>query len=373
MFLISEHNSHSITKVSAVASCSLNILFVISIIAVSRTVYADDNFIDHVVSNIKSNEAIYEEIDLRLRVKYLVDDPQRLVSSGFGTGFQASIRQDYTEWLVQQDDRFRFELDGENVFANGTVTMDRVKAFDGTSTRWLERNEVANVISGRQDEPTRTIPHAMLFGGLHGIPLSKIIANGDLTSSRRSETKFIGEEEVNGEQCLKLERRLYLHNKPEWYSRMDIWIMPTKNYMPVRVNGTTRHISAETPKSESMVIGWIEVEPGVYFPKRTKVTTYDPVELQATGKRVLNYTKEVITENVDLNPKYTAEFFSHVKLPDGIPVYEVEDDKILKSTRSGVSPVQAILPSGRPWWIWAVGATILVCSILFLSRFRSPS
>jgi hypothetical protein len=122
----------------------------------------------------------------------------------------------------------------------------------------------------------------------------------------------------------------------------------------------------------------MEIEPGIWFPKRMACESLHPMALQQKGQRIRQWRREYTVESVTLHPAHDLAFFQDVPFPNGTIVYELdEDDEITKSYQLGAPPPgagAAPAPGWTPWRFFVIALMILVigaCVVYFLRRRRA--
>jgi hypothetical protein len=148
-----------------------------------------------------------------------------------------------------------------------------------------------------------------------------------------------------------------------------IWLAVERNYLPIRIEAYrkwTGPVDWDRPFRIATVQNMREVEPGLWLPMHTKDVSYD-VKALAEENRMLEPTiREVIVQQVRLNPNYDISLFRDIKFPPGIAVYEVRDGEIVNSyitEQTADSNVPGVM-----WWF--VGVNVLVLPLLIWMMVR---
>lgn len=278
---------------------------------------------------------------------------------------------------VSQGDLFRLETEGSSTAGQRIFSNDRIRAFDGETTRLFDQNAVGNIIRGRREDENAIRPHMLLLQFMNFmVPLSTYLegeaamrahpsANWDETFVLRN--RYEGEEEVDGLQCHKVSITTVLENGYE-HDRWDLWLAEEQNSIPVRMHGYTFRFAEDVPIVEGEVTKWLEVEPGVWFPQTTEITAYNGIALQQTGKRTPQWRQAYTVEHASLQPEYDAAFFSEVEFPEGTAVYHVEDDEIREGSIQG-APAATGGHAGSASWSGLVWMNVAAAGVIILLAF----
>ena len=338
--------------------------------------------VEEIIENVKRNEALYDEIDVTMHDEFTIGDNKPLESQD-GQMKQMSS-QSAVRHYVRQGGLFRLERTGTGVRGSEgePVSLDRIRAYDGTTTRLLDQNAIGNIIKGLADDDRTVCPHTIFIQMDIATPLStflsghKAIAAHPLGSKRyRNQitiaTSYHGETECQGLRCHEVWVTESSFGVP--YDRYEFLLAEERNYLPVRRTGYTFNLSKEVPLGQDEVAEFREVEPGVWFPWSVRMTCNEPALLQREGKQKLGWEQRHTVESVSLHPQYDAAYFSDVPFPDGTAVYEVENREIKKSYRTGTpaAPLaQAAGATGRRRWtaLFAVGG--IAALFVLISKLR---
>jgi len=334
-----------------------------------------------IVENVRRNEALYDDIEVSLHQSYQSKHATFSFSDGRQeiTGEQKRIRH------VTQKGMFRLERLGTNTVGVEAkqMTSDRVRAFDGKSTRSFDQRARGNIVAGRSEDAEFVRPHMMLLRQprwLH-VPLSTFMEGHTAMAAHPNiqwepelimENTYQGEVEFQGMKCHKIWLTTINKSKATANDRWELWLAEERNYIPVRMFGYLFGWSKEIPVGEGTVNEIREIAPGIWFPYATRVVRYDDIVIQRENRQQESWREEHVVEEVSLDPKYDIEFFRNVDFPDGTAVYEVEDRKIVRSYVQG-SPEAPGGPAGgsisRRWWfLWANAAIVVVIAGLLVAR-----
>jgi len=307
-----------------------------------------------ILENIEANEGLYENIEVTLTenyIDYLASrkgaDPREFASGNYLTYAKTSRRI----FFVAQDGMFRIDIDGEATVVGGRkYSMDHKRAFDGELTRLFDQGKIGNIIHGRAEHPDYFRPHMMIFRASHGAPPGKLStwlrgmtiqpaghkssASGKHSSDSRHELYYDGECNYGGLSCCLLRVLVRLSNGTE-YAMSKIWVCPERNYIPVRTQSYAFLWSRDLACSDGHVQAWKELGPGIWVPTHVQVTRYVSPFLKRMKKQIPHWRRECVIQEVSLNPHYPRSFFQDIQFPDGTPVYEIVDGKIVRSYVKG--------------------------------------
>lgn len=278
----------------------------------------------------------------------------------FGDETGSSVVRTTTDrWrLVSKAPRYYLHWTEEYVFADGREDASDPSeiAFDGSTTRLNDRNEVGNVRDDRLVIFPCVPPH--LFGlPIYGeIPIvdlvdGKRLGRGEFPEKirdiERGEAVLTSVPPVDGLDCIGLEARLYHRSG---LVKWRIWVSPDRNYLPIR----SEQFEEENAEARAVcrTADWKEVEPGIWIPfSATAEFFLEGKKLAADHYEVKSYT---------VRPSVDASLFSDVAEPTHGPLYTLKGGKIV-STKGAPAEAQT-----RPvrWWGWAMGASVVGVALL---------
>lgn len=367
---------NSVFSLSCVCATSL----MVAVVPLGPALARDDVQIslEEIIQNVKSNEALYENLDVRLVETYTDHAPDGGIAVNGAKGFIIASSQTKTHY-VQQDGMFRVDASTSMGYADKDATAPklttRTRLFDASLTRLLESNEpetpgVANEISGRSDDGQAVRLHMLpLRETFNILPLSVFLQGGNAIRSYPYATALIsdgldirveykGEEEVNGLRCHKVSARSFSRSTGKPLNRHYVlWLAEERNYMVARLETYVLSRSTSLPQGIGEVTAWTELKPGIWCPMAATKRSFDGKLLAREGKQKLKLEYEFTVENVSLAPHYDLAYFQDLKIPDGSAVYHVVDNKVTKSYRQG-GPASPNAPTG--WMIWFNVAIVLV-------------
>jgi hypothetical protein len=123
-----------------------------------------------IIAKVRQNEQLYQDIDVVMRTTYDI-------GARPPTEEDEVIRQELQTRFVAQGEWFRLEREGGSQDSKNTVSMDRLRAFDGKTTRVLEQKAVGNLSPERLEDENFIRPHLLLLRYTHlAVPLSVYLA-----------------------------------------------------------------------------------------------------------------------------------------------------------------------------------------------------
>src|SRR5262249_20510725 len=111
------------------------------------------------------------------------------------------------------------------------------------------------------------------------------------------------------------------------------------------------------------------ISPGVWLPFSLTSTIYDEREL-VHGKKVVNNTTKFSLEKAELDPKYDIALFREIKFPDGTPIYELKDNKVVASYYQGGRAGKKGASAWLAWVWWALVGALLIGAVAGGVRIR---
>ena len=135
-----------------------------------------------ITGRVREGEKPYDNIDVHLTYQYDVGGKKfekAKIAPGENSMFQAWETQDYEIHFVGQGGQFRTDLEGDIGYAGEKHRADRIRAYDGSVTRFYVKGSHENLIEGRSYESDYAVrPHMLLLrmNSFSSIPLSTYLA-----------------------------------------------------------------------------------------------------------------------------------------------------------------------------------------------------
>lgn len=342
--------------------------------------FASEDELKGIIESVKQNESLYNNIEYIVHIKYSTGK-YMFKSPDVYTSRQESIHG------VLQNGKFRVEVEEEMTLGNGTdSSYEDIQMFDGEKTRFLRDKSLGNIFTGKKIPENHLPPHnLMLHRSTLVAPLSVLLTGSQAMQAdplQKSdpdyffEAKYIGEKEFNGLVC-HLVSLTSGRLKPEKKATVKkvFWLVESKNYLPVRIQHYSLKVSNEIVSAEGSIDEFKEVEPGLWFPIKGSYTVYNKPLLKSERKQVLQWRDDFEVETVLFNPDYELSFFNDLEFPDGVAVYEIENDEIVNSYSQGAlaDPKVAAAPANR-WWenpFVIVNVIFVLMIIIYMAWKRS--
>lgn len=337
-----------------------------------------DDRLQKIIENVHQHEALYADLDVRLRETYRIGEHAPAVSQD---GIEEIIGRDLAIHYVSQDDLFRLEIEGQSRSNTRTPSRNRIRAFDGTTTRLHDQDAVGNIISGPSPDDNAVHPHMLLMRySFLRIPLSTLLKGdaaiaahpfGKPNPNLRHQIRYEGEEEFQGLKCHRVSVESVRNADGQATSRREYWLAEDRNFIPVRLVSYNYNASRDVPSGEGIVEEFREISKGVWFPMVAHFAAHDELYLQREGTQRLQWREDYIVEEASLEPKYDLAYFRDVDFPDGTAMYEVENGEIKRSWRQGApeAPEGPTASEASQWWLlWVNGTVVAVLVAVFLVR-----
>lgn len=290
----------------------------------------NDLDLDKVVANVRSNEALYN--DMEFDQEFVLD---------------SKVGDDAVPQLIRhQFDRIHYIKQGSMIYLRSrtegsTIGGEKIQwkdslGYDGTTRRAIQNDKIANIDEG----PFEFVqsPHNLYLKRVgHSFPLSDYLRiNGVKINpgfrDTDSRARYLGEEIVDGFACSKIGVELWIKNvsKPSEGDYEIIWLAHDRNYIPIRSIGYAFRYSKTLPIEEFRVVEFKEIEQDVWFPIEVEYRIYDELQLRK-GEQRLGSVEKYKTNVISLNPKHPVELFRDVPFAPGALVYVMKNGEILKS------------------------------------------
>jgi hypothetical protein len=313
-------------------------------VAASTYCLAEDR-LAQVIENVRANEEIYRDIEVIVHRTMRLGNPKHILPN-----LAKSI--DTTGRTIFQNELAYFKKDESTTVIAGkdqpykTFDTGSVRGFDGQVTRAVEQNSYANLVEGRRDDPRMVRPHTMLLSGAQVyFPLSVYLKGGEALRSAQFSARYAGywklsvrmegKEPVDGLACIKLRcETLAKGQPPENADIRYIWLATERNYLPIKTVAYSIIDNPKLPAEIGQVHEFREISPGVWFPFRASLVAYDFPWLKE-NKHIVANTQEFTVKKAALNPHYDISLFRDIPFRDGLKVYVIRDEKIVRSYKQG--------------------------------------
>jgi hypothetical protein len=238
------------------------------------------------------------------------------------------------------------------------VTVERIVAFDGKTTRTIEVGSAVNHHDGKTVLVRTLPPHSWLLA--IDVPLSDFLAGGDAAGQTRqrpvvslfadnvqipkgaTEPRIAGEETLKGLACLKLEfdEEDTQNGEPKTH---HLWLAKDRHFIPAKEQVFKSADSGPLALSESHVEDWLEVKKNTWLPKRIVSITYeDQAAKNGKERRKESQRETLLLEKAVLDGDYPPEFFRDLNLPaqSGLPTFTIKEGRLVDSFPNPDTPGQ---------------------------------
>jgi hypothetical protein len=314
-----------------------------------------------ILENISANEKLYDNIEVKFEIEY------KVITLPYAYPPNLIETSSTPTWVVRQGDRLFYEISRRYRTRENREDLDKITScYDGARSCAVREGVEANLSDRciKDDRAYYTNPF-LIFVASHYVtmPLSNYLRGGRyLEEDRRLKDKEVavtydGDDTVAGLACHRLRVVQWRRGEEKPKDQFGIiWIAPDRNYLPIKSEwyylGAGRSFPAVTGAAEDLR----EIKPGIWHPYRYTFKSYDIDHFMHNKKYVLKHTRIYSYEKVQLDPDYPADFFRSVKIPDGLPVYVIEDGKQVDSYIQGRP--HRVKPTANRRWIYLLGASI---------------
>ena len=355
-----------------VLTCAAALLF----ISGSGVVLADVT-INDILENVRRNEALYSNIDATFLTEYSTRDRP---AAKFSNGSEETTAQEIEGHYVVQGEYFRLDRKGTSRGETSVNSLDRIRGFDGKTTRLYDQNAIGNIIRGREEDADWLRPHMIFMRHICQVPLSIYLAGheamashprGNWTGNSTLDRKYDGIRRYEGFDChvVQVDQVLPEHGA---INRWELWLAEQRNYIPVRAITYIYQFSKNAPIAEGRITDMHEVKPGIWFPSAAVFTSYNPAVLMYKGEQEFMWERRFTTKSISLDPHYDISYFRDIVFPQGTAVYELEASHVTRKYREG-SPGTESTGGNRAihssyLWLVVLNIAVVACAAVALKR-----
>lgn len=345
------------------------VLFGVMVLTLVPPIRAADERLQRVIDNVRTYEALYQNIEAYITRSYKLRDPDELklfdppVPGSPPDGSPIMVKS-FTETArtVLQGRFLYFRKDKKSLLSNNTTKSYTLEmGYDGEYTRKAQ-TRVANLVRGLDGHEQLFRPHTWLLQGASVVcPLSVWLTGGEelrtypgaglYRSSWAVETFYEGEEMVDGLHTVKLRAKGTSRSTGKLITRRFLWLAVDRNYIPIKTVAYNSATSLTLPKEVGRLTDLREIAPGVWMPFRRSAEVYSDAKLR-DNRAVIANVRETSLTKVDLSPHYEISLFRDIPIPDGTIVYEVKDGGIIGEYVQGEDTRSRWQATRRPWWWW---------------------
>jgi hypothetical protein len=322
-----------------------------------------DKGIADIIDNVRSCESLYENMEVSTRESYVLsnENVMRRVDA-------APSEKTHSRCVLQRGLVYTEKV-SEMTGQDGAITKKLQRCgYDGEMTRLIDDN-IVNIHQGRVDCPNVYRPHTWILPHIP-VPLSVFLEGGrslqqhakaGMLKDRFVRTALEKEEEIEGVPCLKLRTEIRMQEQAEEINEIIyLWLAPTRNYLPMKSEGTVMYYSHTLPLEKGIAKDFREIRSGLWLPFEYSVMVYDERTIKLENKLVVSNATQGWIEKAELDPHYDVSFFRDIPMPASAAVYELKDGKITKSYTIGANKG---LPRSGSRWRWLICGSLLVCLV----------
>jgi hypothetical protein len=322
--------------------------------------------LSQIVANVKANEQLYKNIDVSWQSTYLLGSPE--------VTFDLTITRSETKYRsVTQQNLFHVGREGEFATKGGKAKKElSLSCYDGDVTRILS-NDVANVAKNRVDNPYVFRPHTWIVQSENvAVPFSLWLTGGKTLQAHplanpyrdsNVKVKLESMEKIDVFDCVKICHEVWSSEpSPSLKSIRYFWLVPERNYLPVKYVAYSPTESKDIPISIAWTSDFREISAGIWLPFKSSMIVNDNLQAR-TGKSVVSHTEDCEIEQAKLDPHYDLSFYRDVVFPPGTLVYDVNTKNM--ATNSYVVP-----GNGQSyWWLYVlIALSVIVVMWFYLVR-----
>jgi hypothetical protein len=319
-----------------------------------------DAIMNAIIENVQANEALYENLEIVSSKTYRLIDgamaPQNAAATIFG---QSRIVYQHGLLFIKHDENLK-GADGKQ------YDQGFLEGYDGKSTRVVEQGRVANIRNDKLDELRLIRPHCLAIQSQ--VPLSVFLRGGEgmrkhpWYRNASITSRYVRDEMCFGLRCHKVRIDLTPDSwKPTdgthyWFQ--NLWLAIDRNFLPIRSEGYLDiQKDGESPIEIGVADDLREIAPGVWFPFRARIDSYDRISYRDQGKHSLMGTHDIHISQASLDPNYDISLFRDIPIPNGAQVHIIENGVTVRSYTQGGRNV--IKPRPFPWQWPAIGIVLV--------------
>ena len=301
------------------------------------------------IAAVEKQEQAIADFEVTLHRHFVPNDPE-------GTIQWSVIEQTQQSHWVTSGERFRFdEMTTWLRRSRSTQTTHRTVTFDGTETVDLQEGNCVVTYAGRVEPFELVPPHAWCLEPL-GVrfPLSVLLQGTDAIREHskgkrqpgpgggiyqfpRVEAEIIGEEVMDGLDCIQLRLRRWYHEEGD-AAEHRLWLARDRNFHCCRAVLLFGAEDQLRPSGDTRVVAWRKLSDSVWLPARIEHRELRPLEGQAATGAL---TRLLVLELASLNPAAPDVGPALLTTSIGLPEFEIDADGALTLAPAQPVPVEA--------------------------------
>ncbi len=350
--------------------------------------FHDSEMMDSIIRNVQTNEALYQNIEVRGTKNYRLLDKSLTIRGA----------------VDKSSSNFRFVQIGPKVYVKtheelktvGGKEFDQSQTvgYDGSTMRAIYGQNICNIVNERlyNVQFYKYLPHLTPFEMVQfpSVSLHKTLdgrgfkpfEGKGVYSTREIRTSFVNEERLDGMDCVVVKMRTVepgsdeKQNNDEFYYYLYIWLAVDRNYIPIQmtVHNAPTHTRTK-PLIHCKMSDLREISSGVWYPFLIEFKTFDNLAL-AEGQYIQDTIHQSKIEFAILNPKVPDSLFSDIECPKSHFLYIVKNGEIVESRKPYAhSSGSAGSFFRKPWGIASILIVLgfLGCLFVILKRRKSAA
>jgi thiol-disulfide isomerase/thioredoxin len=292
-----------------------------------------------IVAKVRAEEERYAQLEVKARVQY------RHVGDAFNEGLFTDQKHGLRS-VVQGPLAYYSSHEVFQTFGGARSEGDDVQAFDGQWTRSVHRatqdgqkeQRSASLrkggegkAEGRQDHVPVLRPHTFLVRDdwLYG-PLADLLVSPwhDKVNKYRLRFRYCGEDSFDDHPCVKLLGEVTTREGQPAHNYMAFWLATDRNYIPVKLEHYGGNFGVRRmPAGISTCGDFREISPGVWYPYRSTLLSFNPWIPMAQRRITLIWKRVYEVESVTVRPTVNAALFHDIVVPAGTEVQVSDEDR----------------------------------------------
>lgn len=274
--------------------------------------------INQIIENVRQNEKLFDDIEVLMHETYNFADGKAEIESD-PSELQTIVESTAKTRFVSQGSWFRMERECTDTANGKRVSNDRVRAFDGETTRVREQQWVGNLYSKRVEDEFFIRPHMFLIRHMNfPFPFSTYLSGPEAIAAYpnavwrkelRQEAEYLGEEQIEGFNCHKVRVKVFIAQTGIAHDGREFWLAEERNYLPIKQLAYTYRYSDQIPVGTGVVKEFTEVSHGVWFPSEIEYISYNKELLRDKSLLELQWKRRYVVDSVSLDPQYDRNFF----------------------------------------------------------------
>jgi thiol-disulfide isomerase/thioredoxin len=312
-----------------------------------------------IVERVREQEKLYADLEVKARVDY------RHVGTNNIWDNVIVEREDAHRSVVRGPLGYFASRGAYETLGGARNQHQETQAFDGEWTRafhqssqggqeeqrWASlRKGGGGKAEGRHDGVPVLRPHTFLIRDdwLYG-PLAELLVSPwhDRVNKYRLRFRYCGEENVDGHPCVRIRGEVTTREGQPPHGFFALWLATDRNYIPIKLEHYGGNFGMRPiPSGISRCDDFREIAPGVWYPFRSTLMSFDNWQDMARGRITLNWRRIYTVESATLSPGADPGVFHDVVLPEGTKVQVLDEaGEYVGEFEQGLEGVAEIVPA----------------------------